>query len=108
MTQEVDGFAESQAKKALKGRLHWETMKKRGHLSYFAFNILVWLGAYAVVRALHVLSFRQSWLSSPGSTSIENIICFAAIPGAIYAQLRWSDLKRKFDILPRGEDWTMK
>ena len=98
----------SKTEKMLKGRHHWEKMKKRGHLTYLAFNILVWLGAYAIVRTLHVLSFRQGWLSSPGSTSIENIICFAVIPAAIYAQLLWSDMKRKFDTLPPGEDWTMK
>ena len=46
---------------------------------------LIWLGSYLVVRFVHVACFKAGWLSSPGSTTWENVFFCAVLPGLIAA-----------------------
>jgi hypothetical protein len=51
---------------------------------------------------------KLGWLSPPTSTSIGDLLITSAVVGFCLGQIHWSDMKRKFDTLPPGEDWTMK
>jgi hypothetical protein len=108
MKQENNGFAAFQAKKELKDRQHWERLNKHGHLPYIAVNILMWLGSFVVVRALHVLCFRLGGLHSSGSNSLQDISLCAIIAGAISAEVYWSGMKRKSGALAPEQSWTLK
>ena len=91
-----------------KQRERWERMKKRGRIPHLAINVSIFLGSYAVVRLLHILCFKLGWLRSPGSTSWEDVFFCAVLTGAIFGELQWSDLKRKFKDPPPEEDWMSK
>ena len=98
----------SKAEKKIKQRRQWEKMKKRGELAYVAFSILIFAGASFLYDLLHFLCFRLGWVHSPTSESYLDLIGCAVIAGILAGELEWSDMKRKFDTLPPGEDWTMK
>jgi hypothetical protein len=97
-----------QSAKELRQRVHWEWMKEQGHIPYVLQCILTWLGSSALVDLAHFLCFKLGWLSSPTSTSIVDLLVTGVLAGGSFGQMHWSDMKRKFDTLPPGEDWTMK
>jgi hypothetical protein len=90
-----------------KQRHRWDRMKRRGHLLELALNILIWVGSYGLVRLIHVVCFRFSWMHSPGTTSWEDVLIWT-VTGIIVGELDWSNLKRKFRNLPPEEDWMTK
>jgi hypothetical protein len=108
MRQEDNGVAAFQAKKALKERRHWEWMKEQGHLPYLLQCILIWVGSITLAHLAHLECFKLGWLHSSALTSIADPLIIALVGGACSGQLHWSDMKRKFETLPPGEDWTMK
>ena len=64
------------------------------------------LGSYAFVRVIHMALFKVGWVTSPGSTTLEDLIFDAILPAIIGAELDWADMKPKFSLKP-GEDRTM-
>jgi hypothetical protein len=96
------------AEKELKQRAHWEWMKVQGHLPYLLQCILTWVGSFVLAHLAHIECFKLGWLHSPTSTTTLDLLIFAVTGGGTYGQMQWSDMKRKFDTLPPGEDWTMK
>jgi hypothetical protein len=82
-------------------------MKRRGHPLEIALNILIWVGSYAFVRAMHVAAFKFGWMQSPGTTSWEDVF-LCAVAGILGGELDWSDMKRKFRNPPPEEDWVTK
>jgi hypothetical protein len=97
-----------QSAKELKQRVHWEWMKVQGHLQYLLQCILIWVGSFVLAHLAHLECFRLGWLHSPTSTSMADLLITAVFVGGSIGQMHWSDMKRKFDTLPPGEDWTMK
>ena len=108
MKREVEGFEIFQAKRRLKGRQDWEKMKKRGFVLHLAMIIAIFIGAFALVEWVHFLCFKFGWLNVPFFTSWVDDIFIALGVGGSIGWISWSDMKRKFDTLPPGEDWTMK
>jgi hypothetical protein len=95
----------SKPEKEAKQRLRWERMKGRGHLFHIAVNILIWLGSYALMR---MILFQAGILRTSWPTSFEDAFFFGVLTGAIYGELDWSDMKRKFSSPPPEEEWTAK
>ncbi|MBB5058112.1 hypothetical protein HDF16_002818 [Granulicella aggregans] len=74
----------------------WERMRRGGHVQYLTLWIVISIACYAAVRAAHVACFHFGWLSSPGSTTMEDGFVDAVLPGLISAQMHWTDMKKKF------------
>jgi len=100
MNRNAPGFAEFQAKKALKDREHWEKMKKRGHLLYIAQNIAMLIGLAALLDLIQLVCSRLGWLHSTASISLPADLFAAVVVGSSFGQFQWSRMKRKFDTPP--------
>jgi uncharacterized membrane protein YbhN (UPF0104 family) len=97
MPQNAKGFAEFQAKKALKDRQHWEKWRRRGFAAYIASSITIWVGAVAVIYLIHFLLFLLGWFHLPNTESLLDLFIFAVVSGILAGTSEWFRIKRKFD-----------
>jgi hypothetical protein len=88
-------------------RREWDEMQRRGHVRYVLLNVLIWIGAFSVVNELWLTFGNLGWVHTSGISGIEGLIG-GMLTGALWSELHWSDMKRKFRNPPPNEDWITR